>query len=183
MMKVCLALFAVLAWGGLFGPASAADYTLHAGDQIQVSVWGEDTLDRELVVLPDGSITFPLAGRIEVAGLTSTEVEGRIAEGLSDAIPDPAVTIIIKAVSGNRVYVLGKVNKPGAYVLEAAMTTSQILSLAGGFDRFADTGSIRILRNQDGTQTSIEFNYGRLFSGKGRQEDIPLQAGDVILAP
>ena len=183
MMRVYFTLFAVLAWIGVMGPASSADYTLHAGDQIQVSVWGEDTLDHELVVLPDGSITFPLAGRIEVEGLTSTQVEGRIAQGLSDAIPDPAVTIIIKAVSGNRVYVLGKVNKPGAYVLEAAMTTSQILSLAGGFDRFADTGSIRILRNQDGTQTSIKFNYGKLFSGKGAQEDIPLQAGDVILVP
>ena len=183
MTKAHIVIFAALSWLGLAGQSVAAEYTLHAGDQIQVSIWGEDTLNRELVVLPDGSITFPLAGRIEVAGLTSTEVEGRIAEGLSDAIPDPDVTIIIKAVSGNRVFVLGKVNKPGAYVLEAAMTTSQILSLAGGFDRFADTGSIRILRIQNGTQTSIEFNYGKLFSGKGRQEDIPLQAGDVILVP
>ena len=182
-MKAYFILFAALAWIGLTGQAVSADYTLHAGDQIQVSVWGEETLDRDLIVLPDGSITFPLAGRIEVEGLTSTEVEARIAEGLNEAIPDPDVTIIIKAVSGNRVYVLGKVNKPGAYVLEAAMTTSQILSLAGGFERFADTGSIRILRNQDGKQTTIKFNYGRLFSGKGSQEDIPLQAGDVILVP
>ena len=182
-MKAYFILFAALAWTGLTSPAASADYTLHAGDQIQVSVWGEETLDRDLIVLPDGSITFPLAGRIEVAGLTSTEVEERVAEGLSDAIPDPDVTIIIKAVSGNRVYVLGKVKQPGAYVLESAMTTSQILSLAGGFDRFADTGSIRILRNQDGKQTSIKFNYGKLFSGKGAQEDIPLQAGDVILVP
>lgn len=183
MMKTYFVLFAVLAWTSLIGPANSADYTLHAGDKIQVSVWGEDTLNRELVVLPDGSITFPLAGRIEVKGLTSTQVEDRIAQGLSDAIPDPDVTIIIKAVSGNRVYVLGKVSKPGAYVLEAAMTTSQILSLAGGFDRFADTGDIRILRNLDGKQSSIKFDYGKLFSGKGAQEDIPLRAGDVILVP
>jgi polysaccharide export outer membrane protein len=91
--------------------AIAADkpdiYQLHQGDKVLVSVWREDTLQREVVVLPDGSITFPLIGRIEVAGLDTTEAGRRITAKLKEYLPDPVVTVTIVATDGNRAYVMG----------------------------------------------------------------------------
>ena len=123
-------------------------YKLRHGDALMVSVWRDEALRMEVRVLPDGSITFPLAGRVEVVGLSTPEVEARVAEKLKKYIPVPVVTVAITATDGNQVYVLGKVVRPGAVTLISPETTVlQMLSQVGGLDRFADGNSIRVLRN------------------------------------
>ena len=109
-------------------------YTLREGDVLDVSVWGEETLKKDVKVLPDGSITFPLAGRVDVSNATTTEVEKRITEKLKTYLPDPQVTVVISGIEGNRVYVIGKVLKPGPILLMSPMTVMQALSQAGGLD-------------------------------------------------
>ena len=168
----------------LAGEDDDQGYTLHPGDQIHISVWRSDTLNQTVVVLPDGNITFPLAGRVMVAGLTSIQVEEQLAEKLGSFFADPEITVSIVGVEGNRVFVLGKVNQPGLYVLSGPTNISQILSMAGGLVKFARQDEIKILRGQGDAAIYIPFNYDDLLFGKnGAAATIMLEAGDVIVIP
>jgi polysaccharide export outer membrane protein len=165
-------------------PLHAAEdmYLLNAGDALQISVWGEDSLQKEVKVLPDGSISFPLAGRVEVANTSTVEAEKRITEKLKNFLPDPQVTVIVASIEGNRAYVIGKVLRPGPILLTAPMTVMQALSLAGGLDRFADQADVKILRSGEKPAT-ISVNYGKLLSGQQLDSNVMLKTGDTILVP
>lgn len=167
------------------GAAHAADpgYRLKAGDQLQISVWREEALDRTVGVLPDGTITFPLAGQFQVSGLTPSEVEDQIARKIKKYIPEPVVTVTVMGIGGNRVFVVGKVRQPGAFVLSGPTDVMQMLSLAGGLDRFADGDSIRILRGAAAEQQSFSFDYDAVLSGTRPDLNIQVQPGDTIVVP
>lgn len=181
-----------IGWAGLlmamlFTAVSAGatePYRLHHGDTVMVSVWREEALRMEVRVLPDGSITFPLAGRVEVAGLSTSEAEARIAARLVKFIPEAAVTVAVTGTEGSRVYVLGKVTTPGPVLLTSPNTTVlQVLSQAGGLDRFANGNGIRVLRNTaDGSQT-LNVRYNDLVKGNELQTNVVLMPGDTILVP
>ena len=167
--------------------AIAADkpdiYQLHQGDRVLISVWREDTLQREVVVLPDGSITFPLIGRIDVAGLDTSEVERRITAKLKEYLPDPVVTVTIAATDGNRAYVMGKVIRPGYLIISGPISVLQAISSVGGFDRFADEGGIKVIRTKSNGQEIISVHYRDIISGKDMSTNILLKAGDTIVVP
>ena len=162
---------------------SADAYKLNQGDALQISVWGEETLQKEVKVLPDGSISFPLAGRVEVAGNTTTEVEKLVTDKLKTYLPDPQVTVIVSNIEGNRAYILGKVLRTGPILLASPMTVLQALSLAGGLDKFADLDQIKVLRSVSGKQIVIPVNYDRLIKGQNLESNILLNTGDTILVP
>lgn len=186
MMKnkfVCLLwFFGLLVSSTAFSAESNAAYKLNQGDVLQVSVWGEETLQKEVRVLPDGSITFPLAGRVEVANETAPEVEKRITEKLKVYLPDPQVTVMVSNAEGNKAYVIGKVLKPGAVLLTGNTTVLQAISLAGGLDKFADLGTIKVLRAGK-SQTIVNVNYNSLIKGQSLDSNVLLNAGDTILVP
>lgn len=164
--------------------ANAADaYKLNQGDTLQISVWGEDTLQKEVKILPDGSISFPLAGRAEVANLTTPEVEKLITEKLKTYLPDPQVTVVVSNADGNRAYVIGKVLRPGAVLLSGPITVLQALSLAGGLDKFADSDSIKVLRKGASGQSTVSVNYDSLIKGQSLESNVILNTGDTILVP
>ena len=158
-------------------------YRLRQGDLIQVSVWGEDKLQKESLVLPDGSITYPLAGRVDVVGLTSTEAEKKIAEKLKAYMPDPQVTVVISNIAGNLTFVVGKVIKPGQVFMTGPMTVLDALSVAGGLDKFADRNGIKVLRKTPQGQKAIPVYYDRLIRGEALESNITLIPGDTILVP
>ena len=158
-------------------------YKLRHGDLIQVSVWGEEKLHKESLVLPDGSITYPLAGRVEVIGLTSTEAEKKIAEKLKAYLPDPQVSVVIEKIAGNLVHVLGKVVKPGQVLMNGPMTVLDALGVAGGLDKFADKGAIKVLRNTPQGQKLIPVHYEQLIRGERLESNVILNPGDTILVP
>jgi polysaccharide biosynthesis/export protein len=158
-------------------------YKLRQGDLIQVSVWGEDKMQKESLVLPDGNITYPLAGRVEVAGLTSTEVEKRIAEKLKAYLPDPQVSVVIVSITGNIAHVMGKVLKPGQVLMPGPMTVLDALSMAGGLDKFADRSGIKVLRKTPQGQKAIPVYYDQLIRGQNLDSNITLNPGDTILVP
>ena len=158
-------------------------YKLRQGDLIQVSVWGEDKLQKESLVLPDGSITYPLAGRVEVVGLTSTEVEKRIADKLKPYLPDPQVSVVIVSITGNKAHVMGKVLKPGEVLMAGPMTVLDALSMAGGLDKFADRSNIKVLRNTPQGQKAIPIHYDQLLRGQNLESNITLIPGDTVLVP
>ena len=163
---------------------SDSSYKLRHGDALTVSVWRDEALRMAVRVLPDGSITFPLAGRVEVVGLSTTEAEVRVAEKLKKYIPVPVVTVAITATDGNRVYVLGKVVNPGAVTLTSPETTVlQMLSQVGGLDRFADGNSIRVLRNSPQGNKVLLVRYDDLVKGNQLESNVVLMPGDTILVP
>ena len=169
--------------GASFAAESNEAYKLNQGDVLQISVWGEETLQKEVRVLPDGSITFPLAGRVEVANATTPEIEKRITEKLKTYMPDPQVTVVISNIEGNRAFIIGKVLRPGAVLLTGPMTVMQAISQAGGLDRFADSDSIKVLRGSAGAETVMLVNYDKLIKGQDLSSNILLNTGDTILVP
>lgn len=162
-------------------PADGTAYVLSPGDVVFVSVWREEQLQRELVVLPDGTISFPLAGRVEVARKTTEEVEQILAMRLKKYIPDAAVSVSVVAASGYRVYVVGAVNKPGEFQVPRRITVMQALSLAGGLTPFAGEDSIRIIRRDHDRTIAIPFAYSDVKRGRNIETDIELKSGDTVV--
>ena len=175
-----LCLVAFHAWG----QSPAQTYALRHGDRLQVSVWKEEALNREVRVLPDGSISFPLVGRIQVAGSSAAEAEQRIRDGLRRFIPEPVVTVVVLATEGNSVYVLGKVLKPGPVALTSGETTVlQVLSQAGGLDRFADADAIVVLRRSGGSDETLRVRYRDLLKGRSLESNVVMRPGDTVMVP
>lgn len=177
-------LCSLLAWSGLANAEpKAGAYLLSPGDILLVSVWREEGLQQEARVLPDGSITFPLAGRVEVAGLDVTAAQQRIAAGLSDYLPEPTVSVVVSGIEGNVVYVLGKVARPGPAVMAAPTSVLQALSMAGGLDKFADEDAIKVVRGKGPAQKILLVEYADLISGRDMSSNIQLLAGDTLVVP
>jgi polysaccharide biosynthesis/export protein len=183
-----LATFIVLAQG--LTPARAATgsdatdtYGIQPGDVLEVSVWKEEDLLKQVLVRPDGGISFPLVGNVQAAGKSVEEIQAVITGKLAKYIPDPVVTVAIQQLSGNKIYVIGKVNHPGEFVANRYMDVVQALSLAGGMTPYAADNKISILRRTGNKLTSIPFRYGDIEKGDHLQQDIILQSGDVVLVP
>jgi len=176
ILLIIIALFSVQAIG-------KEGYLLQPGDQLEIFVWNEEALQRQVLVLPDGSITFPLVGAIDVSGKTVTALQKDIKRRLKDYVPEASVTVSVLQVTGNRVYVIGKVTNPGTYEMSAPINILQALSLAGGFVKFADTDKIILIRRDNGVQKAIPFNYANVLKGKNVKSNIMLQSGDQIIVP
>ena len=159
-------------------------YKLRPGDIVAVSVWQEPGLEQLVLVRPDGGISFPLAGDLQAAGLTVGGLSLTLKEKLKKYISDPVVTVTLQEIPGNRVYILGRVNKPGDFPLVTRdITVMQALAMAGGLTPFADEKKIKVLRTVDGTQRPIAFDYNKVRRGLSLEQNIVLQAGDVIVVP
>jgi polysaccharide export outer membrane protein len=164
--------------------ASASEhYTIHPSDILEISVYGETELTRELIVRPDGRISFPLIGDIKVAGCSTQEVKEIIDKKISAFIPEASSTVIVKELGSLRYYVVGEVAKPGMYDVPSRLTVLQALSLAGGLTSFADHDSIIIIRGYGEDARKIPFDYSRARKGKSLEKNILLERGDVILVP
>lgn len=159
-------------------------YTVKPGDVLQVSVWKEPELQGPVLVQPDGRFSFPLAGQIDARGKTVEQLQEEITKRLAHFITDPVVTVSLTQINGDKVYVIGQVNKPGFFVVNPQVDVMQALSMAGGTTPFAALGSIKILRRTaDGTQTALPFDYNSVVHGHDLAQNIILQAGDVVVVP
>lgn len=163
--------------------SSDSSYLLQEGDTLEISVWKEEGLARELMIAPDGNISFPLVGQMMAKGLSVSGLEKELARRLAAFIPDPSITVILKAATGSKFYVIGKVNRPGEFPLLAPVTVMQALSVAGGMSTFAEVNGIRILRKNGGVETAMRFRYGDIEDGEGLEQNIPLKSGDVVVVP
>jgi polysaccharide biosynthesis/export protein len=158
-------------------------YTVKPGDVLSVAVWKEPDLQGPVLVRPDGTFSFPLAGQIDARGKSVLELQQMITDKLKKYISDPVVTVSISEVKGNKVYVLGQVNKPGEFIVNPRVDVMQALSMAGGTTAYAALGDITILRRTDSGQQSLPFHYADVARGRNLQQNIMLQAGDVVVVP
>jgi polysaccharide export outer membrane protein len=187
-LRACLGI--LVAWALAMPSAKAqqqqpllGDYALNPGDQLEVSVWKEPDLTKTVVVRPDGKISFPLTGEVTAVGRTVAQVQTEIASKLKTYIPEPVVTVTMTALEGNRVYVIGQVNKPGAYVMNPRLNVLQALSVAGGMTAFASGNEIIVLRKAGTQQRVLPFRYGDVSKGRTIEQNVALEAGDVIVVP
>jgi polysaccharide export outer membrane protein len=158
-------------------------YHLDSGDVIEISVWKDPELSRNLVVPPDGIISFPLIGSIDVTHLTVSELKKVVTQKLSEFIPDATVTIMLIEINSLKAYVIGKVNNPGEFTINLETNVMQILSMAGGLNPFASKGNVNIIRQQGNRIMKIPFDYGKVEKGKNLEQNILLQSGDVVVVP
>jgi polysaccharide export outer membrane protein len=158
-------------------------YKIQPGDVLEVSVWQEENLQKQVLVRPDGGMSFPLAGDMQAAGKSVTEVQKLITERLTKYIPDPVVTVSTLKLDGNKVYVIGKVARPGEFQANRYMDVVQALSMAGGMTPYAADNKITVLRRENGKQRSIPFRYGDIEKGEDLEQNIILQSGDVVVVP
>jgi polysaccharide export outer membrane protein len=165
--------------------ASTADpnYVIGGQDVLDISVWKEAELTRTVPVRPDGKISLPLLNDVQAAGLTPTQLAAQITESLKKFVTNPQVTVIISQINSQRIYLLGEVNRAGAFPLLPNMTILQGLSSAGGFTQFANVKKIYMFRMENGKQVKYPFNYKDVISGKATDENIALKAGDTIVVP
>lgn len=185
MLAVCACLLLVVASAhGADGPSARDPYRINPGDILQVSVWKEPDLQREVLVNPDGHLAFPLAGDMLAEGKTVEQLRLELTEKLSRFIPDVVVTVAAIQLNGNKVYVLGQVARPGEFVMNRATDVMQALGIAGGPSAFADLDKIRILRRGDqGSQIAIPFKYSDVQKGTKLEQNILLRAGDTVVVP
>jgi len=159
------------------------DYVVGAGDVLQVFVWKEPELTKDVTVRIDGKITVPLVGEVQAAGRTPGQLTADLRSAMERFLAAPRVTVGILQPNSARFYVMGQVAKPGDFPLTGRLTVLQGLALAGGFREFAKTETIVILRQEGGSQTTIPVNYKRLEGGKEPSQNVELRPGDTILVP
>lgn len=170
---------------------SVSSYRINAGDQVEIFVWGEERLQRDLTVLPDGTIAFPLVGQLRVAGMLPQEVERMVSERLRSQYRGevPFVTVSVKAPTGMRYSIIGRVRAPGVVSMSRYLTVLEALSQAGGPDEFANVDNIMVVRQTGDRTQSFRVRLGSLLKGSASDRDIAnagllqIAPGDVIIVP
>jgi len=161
--------------------AEEKPYIIGPSDLLEVSIWGEPALSRQVTVRTDGFISLPLTGDIAALGKAPSQLQKDIESALMKFIKDPHCAVIVVEPRSKRFYVEGQVTRPGFFLLDRDIFLTQAISLSGGFAEWADKGSIVILRNEGGTQKRIEADYTKIV--KGKRPDIQIQPGDTFIVP
>jgi polysaccharide export outer membrane protein len=167
----------------IFAEEETKDYIIGPGDVLDISVWKDETLTRSVVVLPDGKISFPLIGEVIASGKTVAKLKKEIEEKLSAFVPDVILSFEVKQVNSMLIYVIGRVNNPGRFLLNTNVNVLQALSMAGGLTPFAKRDKIKIFRHEGDKTQIFKFHYDDVVEGKDLEQNIILKKGDVVVVP
>lgn len=160
-----------------------ASYKIGPGDVLAISVWKEEGMQQEVLVRPDGGITFPLVGEIQAGGLTARQLSDVLTRKLKRYIPNPNVTVSVTQAISNKIYVIGKVNRPGEFMATGYMDVLQALTMAGGLTPYAEADEIKIIRRTREGDKVFLFDYDEVASGERLDMNIILKAGDTVVVP
>jgi polysaccharide biosynthesis/export protein len=158
-------------------------YQLGPEDIVEISVWKEPDLTKQLAVRPDGKISYPLIGEVQAAGKTVKQLREEISKRLEKYVTDAQVTVILLKTQYYKIYVVGKVNKPGEFLVGRPATVMQALAMAGGLTPFASPSKIVIIRKSGGTEQTLPFDYKAVSKGEFLEQNITLLPGDVVVVP
>jgi protein involved in polysaccharide export with SLBB domain len=165
------------------GEVQAEDTVVGPGDVFDVRVYDEENLSAEYRVENDGTIDFPLVGRIEVAGLVPTVIAERIRDRLRDGqfLIAPHVSVRVQEYNSRRVSVIGAVREPGSYPIRSRMGVVEAVSLAGGFTALANRDATLLTRRIEGELRTFSVPVDRISSGQ--EPDVTVRAGDILHVP
>lgn len=165
------------------GASAGESYRVGPTDVLEISVWGHENLKREVVVPPDGVISFPLVQEIDVRGMSVGSIREALTAKLAPFVPEATVTVLLEKSQSLAAYVIGKVNRGGQFATNLDTTVMQVLSMAGGFTPFASPDKIFVLRREGGVSKKIAFDYNQVVNGKNLDQNVILQRGDVVVVP
>ncbi len=165
-------------------PAKPPDeyYVLGAGDSLNIQLWKEPTLSGPVKVRPDGIVTLPLVNEVQVVGLTTGDLRKLLETKYKAFVLDPVVTIRIEGIASTEVFLVGQVNKPGAFPLMGNESLLQLITRAGGLTIFAQRRDIKTVRRAGDKVTEYVSDYDAILAGDLKQ-DILLRPGDRIIVP
>ena len=160
------------------------DYIIGPSDGLNINVWRDAELSKKVLVRPDGRITLPLIGEMQVSGLTAMNVQLLITQRLSEFVSKPIVTVTVEDVKSRSYVIVGKIVHPGSYELGKPTTVLEAIAIAGGLQDFAKTSKIYILtHSEDGSQVKLPFNYKKVITQRAPDENVYLKSGDTIVVP
>ncbi|MEX2300254.1 MAG: polysaccharide biosynthesis/export family protein [Bryobacterales bacterium] len=160
------------------------DYRIGSGDVLRISVWREAEVSVDgVAVRSDGKISLPLIREVYALGLMPIELETVLTREFAKLINNPVVTVIVKEINSQKVYLMGGVVRPGSLLLRTPMTILQVLAEAGGLTDFAKKKKIYIIRKEGGQESRIQFNYEAVLKGDNPEQNIPVRPGDTIVVP
>lgn len=174
--------------------AAPAEYRIGPEDVLNISVWQNAELSRTVPVRPDGRISLPLLNDVEAAGLTPTQLQQGLVNGLKEYAPNAVVSVVVAEVNAYKVSVMGKVLRPDRYKLRSPATVLDVLALAGGFQEWANPEEIVVLRQEArppakageapaASVRRIRFNYKRVIAAGGELENFWVQPNDIVVVP
>lgn len=179
-----MALVAILTLGCWSGNAMAQSYKIAPSDVLEISIFGENALTKgQLVVRPDGKVSFPLLGDLQVAGLTTSEVRKEVESKARKYVPGAIATVVVTRLGSLQYYVVGKVAKPGMFNVSNPLTVLQALAMAGGLTPFAKQNQISIVRKDGTKEVRLRFSYAQVKNGEHLEQNIVLKRGDVVIVP
>ena len=165
------------------GDPSIVGYTIGEQDVLDIDVWREKELSGTVVVRPDGKITVRLVNEIYVIGMTPLQLQETLTEKLQPFLTAPQVTVSVREINSRKVYLSGHVSHEGVFRISSNTTVSQIIVQAGGLRPFAKPKKIYILRNENGKQLKLPYNYDAVMKGEANSQDIVLKPDDKIVVP
>ena len=161
----------------------SSDYIIGCGDNLEILVWKEPDITRNVFVRLDGKITFPLLDDIMAAGKTTMELKKEIQEGLGKFVESPYVTVTLLKAESQKFYILGEVANTGEYEIMKKLTVLQAFALAGGFTEWASKKEIILLREENGIQKILRVNYKDIVNGENLDMNVTIQTNDTIIVP
>lgn len=159
------------------------NYVLGRGDVLEVFVWRNKELSRQVTVRPDGKISLPLIQDLHAEGLTAIQLRDQITRLLQQYVKNPTVTVIVREINSYKISILGKVNRPGLYQINTRTTLMEAVSMAGGFTEWANPKKITVITNREGQKKQLLINYKKIISGKDPAQNIILNRDDTIIVP
>ncbi len=168
--------------------STSEEFLIGPEDVLEVNVWRNQDLTREVIVRPDGMISMPLIGDVQASGLTSEQLAQGIAERLKQFKESPTVSVHVTQVNSYVVYVMGEVPSPGKLQLQSYATILHAIALSGGFTQFASRNDMQVIRrraNGDGAprEVHIPVSYDDLLAGEGEPGNFILKSGDIVVVP
>lgn len=163
--------------------ADSESYVIGKGDVLEIVIWQEPDLSREVKVRVDGRISMPLVDDVMAAGKTPMDLKRTVTERLSRFIQDPEVTVIVRSQISKSYYVLGEVRQVGEFELEKDLTLMQAITRAQGFTEWANKRNLVLFRQSGDSEERIDINYRDIVSGSAPEQNLRIQPGDTLVVP
>ncbi|HXD73347.1 MAG TPA: polysaccharide biosynthesis/export family protein [Vicinamibacterales bacterium] len=164
------------------GGACPGAYVIGLEDVLDVAVWGNPDLTRTVPVRPDGKISLPLLNDVTAAGLSPMELRDALIKALTEFMPQPSVSVVVREIHSVKVSVIGEVKTAGRYELKDRATVLDVLAMAGGLSEFAERNHIVILRQGATGTERIPIPYDKL-TAKSRAQNVCVHPGDIVFVP
>jgi polysaccharide export outer membrane protein len=162
----------------------APDYVIGPDDVLSILFWRDKDLSAaDVTVRPDGKVTLPLLNDVQASGRTPEQLGDAIREAARKYVEDPNPTVIVKEIKSRRVFITGRIEKPGPYPLNGRTTILQLIAMAGGLREFVDGKDISVMRSEKDKQMVFDFNYQDVVKKRYLNQNIELKPGDVVVVP